>query len=100
MSEERQPAPPRRRGRLERIVGGSPAMVALRLALASLLVGIVMSVLGIEPGDILRWIERRIAWLTDMSFETLRAAFSYFLLGAAVVVPVWIVWRIVRLTRD
>ncbi len=87
------------RGRIERIIGGSVPGVLLRLAVLSLVTGVVMSVLGIHPGDIVAWIEGRIAWLATLSLDTVRAGAGYCLMGAAVVVPVWIVWRIFRVTR-
>ena len=96
---EERPIIGRQPSRIERIIGGSVAGVALRLVVLSFLVGVAMSVLGIHLADIAAWIEDRVFWLTTMSFETVRSAIGYFLLGAAVVVPIWILWRIFRITR-
>ena len=77
-----------------RIFGGSPLAVLGRLILVSILVGVVLSALGLDPFDIVRSIERLIRSIWDMGFEAFR-----WLLGAVIVVPIWIVLRLVNAPR-
>lgn len=84
---------------LQRFMGGSPAQVLLRLIVLSLVVGIVLSALGITPAEIIEratGIARRIS---AMGFGAIGSAWNYFLIGAAIVVPVWLVIRLLNLGR-
>ena len=82
-----------------RIFGGSPLAVLGRLILVSILVGVVLSALGLDPFDIVRSIERLIRSIWDMGFEAFRWLWRYLLLGAVIVVPIWIVLRLVNAPR-
>jgi|BarGraIncu00222A_1022003.scaffolds.fasta_scaffold07703_4 hypothetical protein len=82
------------------IFGGSPLAVLGRLILVSILVGVVLSVLGLDPFDIVRSIERLIRSIWDMGFDALRWLWRYFLLGAVIVIPIWLVMRIVKTSQE
>ena len=58
---------------LTRFLGGSPIAVAFRLILLSILVGVVLAAIGF---DAVNWLWR------------------YFLLGAVIVIPIWLLSRI------
>jgi hypothetical protein len=81
---------------LTRILGGSPLGTLARLVLLSIVVGFILAVAGVDPRDIFRSVERLIRQLLDLGLEPLRWLWHYFLLGAVLVVPIWLV---VRLTR-
>jgi hypothetical protein len=81
---------------LTRILGGSPLGVLARLVLLSIVVGFILHAAGLDPQDILRSIEELIRRVWNMGLEPLRWLWRYFLLGAAIVVPIWL---LVRLTR-
>jgi hypothetical protein len=81
---------------LSRILGGSPLGVLARLVLLSIVVGFILAAAGLDPRDILRSVEELIRRVWDMGLEPLRWLWHYFLLGAAVVVPVWLVIRLTR----
>ncbi len=74
--------------------GGHPGAVLLRLAMISLLVGILLSVLGLSPFDIVDSFIRMFQRIYDMGFEAIEGAVGYFLLGAVIVFPVWFVSRL------
>lgn len=78
-----------------RFLGGSPLTVMIRLGVVSLLVGALMSWLGIDAVDLLNDLERGLAHLYGTGFAALRDVGRTFLAGAAVVLPVWIVLRLV-----
>lgn len=74
--------------------GGHPGAVILRLAMISLLVGILLSVLGLSPYDIVDSVARLFQRIYDMGFEAIDWALRYFLLGAVIVFPIWFFARL------
>jgi Na+/H+-dicarboxylate symporter len=82
-----------------RIFGGSPLGVIVRLILVSILVGVVLSALGLDPFDIVQSIERLIRSIWNMGFDAVRWVWRYFLLGAVLVIPIWIITRFVNAPR-
>jgi hypothetical protein len=82
-----------------RIFGGSPLAVLGRLILISILVGVVLSALGVDPFDIVHSIERLISSIWNMGFDAVRWLWRYFLLGAVIVIPIWIIMRLVNAPR-
>lgn len=84
----------------DRIFGGNPATVIVRLILVSIVVGIALSALGIGPDNLfyhLNLIARR---LYDMGFGAIEWVFGYFLVGAMVVVPIWLIARLLGMGRS
>ena len=63
----------------------------VRLALASLAVGLVLAVLGVTPVDVLEGASGVVKGAWDAVSGVLGWAGSYVLLGALVVLPVWLV---------
>ena len=82
-----------------KIFGGSPLAVLARLILVSILVGVVMSALGLDPFDIVRSLERLVRSIGDMGFDAVRWLWGYFLLGAVLVIPVWLIMRLINAPR-
>ncbi len=82
---------------MERFFGGNPGVVFIRLAVISLIVGVVLSALGLSPYDIINSIRTLFQRIYDMGFDAIEWAFRYFLLGAAVVFPIWLIARIVKM---
>jgi hypothetical protein len=81
---------------MSRFLGGSPAMVVLRLIVLSVLVGVVLSALGLDPWNIIPSLRRLLVTLWDMGFEAVEWLWRYFLLGAVIVVPVWLIMRLLK----
>ena len=81
---------------VNRFLGGPALSVLARLVLLSIVVGVILSAIGLDPWNVLNSIERLIRDVWDMGFDALRWLWRYFLLGAALVVPIWL---LVRLTR-
>ena len=82
-----------------RIFGGTPLAVLARLVLVSILVGVILSALGLDPYDIVRSIERLFRSIWDMGFDAFRWLWRYFLLGAVIVIPIWLITRAVNAPR-
>jgi len=79
-----------------RLFGGSLVAALFRLVLLSILVGVVLSALGLDPWNILPSLRRFIQRIWEMGFDVLRWIWGYFLLGAIVVVPIWLIMRLYR----
>ena len=77
-----------------RFLGGSPTTVLVRLCAVSLIVGALMSWLGIDELDLIAELQRGFARLYGSGFAALRGLGGTVLAGAAVVVPVWLVLRV------
>jgi hypothetical protein len=63
----------------------------------SFVVGLVLSVLNIRPWQIYRWIEEVIEQIWSMGFALLADAAEYLVLGALIVVPIFLLMRLFRL---
>ena len=77
-----------------RLLGGSPGPILVKLIFLSLLVGAFMAFLDITP---LALVEGVVTWfrsIFDLSFETVRDLARWTLYGAMVVIPVWLVSRV------
>jgi uncharacterized protein DUF6460 len=81
---------------MTRFVGGSPLMVLVRLVLLSILVGVILNVLGFDPWNILPSIQRFVVGIWDMGFDAVRWIWRIFLLGAIIVIPIWLIIRLVK----
>ncbi len=85
---------PARDDTLSRFLGGSPLAVALRLVLLSVLVGVVLAVIGFDPWNIVYSIRRLFDWIYNLGFDAINGLWRYFLLGAVIVVPIWLISRL------
>ena len=82
---------------MERFFGGNPGAVLIRLTVVSLIVGILLSALGLSPYDIINSIKTLAQRIYDMGFDAVEWALRYFLLGAVVVFPIWLIARIIKM---
>lgn len=82
------------------LLGGNPLGVAVRLALLSIAAGIVMKALGINLRNFFDRINQLLRSLYDLGFEMFDWVLEYLLLGAIVVIPVWIVARLLSVAKD
>ena len=78
----------------DNLFGGNPLGVILRLVVLSIIVGIILSALDITPRDLIFRIRLLLQRAYDMGFGAVEWAVQYFLLGAVVVVPVWLLTRL------
>jgi hypothetical protein len=84
---------------MSRWVGGSPASVALRLVLLSILVGVILSALGLDPLNVWHSIQDLFLRIWNMGFDAVVWVWRYFLLGAVLVVPIWLIVRLAKGAR-
>jgi Family of unknown function (DUF6460) len=81
---------------VSRFLGGPPLAVLVRVVLLSIVVGVILQAAGLDPLNILHSIGKLAQQVWDMGFDAVRWVWRYFLLGAVLVVPIWL---LVRLTR-
>ena len=80
--------------------GGSPLAVLLRLALMSVVVGVALSALGINPRNFFDRINMLLRNLYDLGFGAIDWALQYLLVGAIIVVPIWLITRLLAVSRN
>jgi Family of unknown function (DUF6460) len=83
----------------ERYFGGSPGAVILKLAIASIMIGVVLSVFGFNPNNLYDAIIRLGDWIRSLGLDALNTVLRYLVLGAIIVVPLWFLSRIFSLFR-
>src|SRR2546429_9444772 len=81
---------------VSRFFGGPPLSVIFRLVLLSILIGVILQVLGLDPWNIFDSLRRLVLRVWDMGFDALRWLWRYLLLVAVVVVPIWLIVRLLR----
>lgn len=89
----------RSHGPVTRFLGDTPLRVAVKLVVLSVLVGAVMRFFGWRPRDVLIAIRDAVHDVWLMGSSALDSAFGWLLLGAAVVVPIFLVARLLSFRR-
>ncbi|MGH6836856.1 MAG: DUF6460 domain-containing protein [Methylocella sp.] len=102
---EQPPAPSGVRARpqdtaVTRFLGGSPGSVFLRLLFVSLIVGAFLMWLDIRPMDVFRAITDLIDRIWGLGFDAIRVVGDYILAGAAIVIPVWLILRLINMRNN
>lgn len=84
------------RSAMERFLGDTPLRVLFRLLLLSLIVGFVLSAFDLRPlelvVEIAAFLERAFIGI----FNSLGDFIGYILLGAVIVVPLWLIGRLTK----
>ena len=80
--------------RVSRFLGGPPLAVLGKLILLSILVGVVLAAIGFDPWNILHSIQMLFRRLWDLGFDAVNWLWRYFLLGAVIVIPIWLLSRL------
>ena len=84
---------------MTRFLGDSPLRVILKLLVVSFLVGLVMSAFDWSPFDVLEGLRDVFLDIWNMGFSALERFFRYFLLGAVIVVPAFLLLRLFSYRR-
>ena len=83
-----------------RFVGGSPVAVLLRLIVVSFVVGFLLDAFGLDPATLIDEVARTARRIIEYGFSDLRQFGRMLLTGAMVVVPVWIILRLLDAGRS
>ena len=84
---------------VQRFLGGPPLAVIGRLVLLSILVGVILAAIGLDPWNIIESVRALIVHVWTMGFDVVRWLCRYFLLGAVIVVPIWLLARLAKAPR-
>ena len=93
------PETPTTNNYVARFFGGPPLSAIFRLVLLSILIGVILEVLGLDPWNVIDSLRSLILRIWDMGFDAVRWLWRYLLLGAALVVPIWLVMRLMGIAR-
>ena len=77
-------------------LGGSPIAVFLRLAILSVLVGVFLSFFGVTVRNFFEVIDQFARNIYDLGFGAITGALDYLVLGAMLVIPIWLLIRFLR----
>ena len=99
MVQDRDGQAPQARDAVNRFFGGPPLAVVGRLVLLSILVGVILAAIGLDPWNIVESVRRLIVQVWTMGFDLVRWLWRYFLLGAVIVVPIWLLARLAKAPR-
>lgn len=81
-------------GSLQRFFGGPPGGVLVRLVFLSLLVGAFLAFLDITPLGLIHGVVDWVRSVFDLSFETVAEVGRWIISGAIVVIPLWLISRL------
>jgi hypothetical protein len=82
-----------------RFLGDTVGRTIIKLLVISVLVGMVMSVFNIAPFDVLYGIRDFFVRLWESGFAALGRFGDWLILGASIVVPVFIILRVLNYRR-
>ncbi|QRM54137.1 DUF6460 domain-containing protein [Sinorhizobium sp. BG8] len=82
-----------------RFLGDSPLRVLVKLVILSIAAGFLMSVFGLYPDDIILAVRNFVVDLWNTGFAALGRVGDYLVLGAVIVIPVFILIRILSFRR-
>ena len=85
---------------MTRFLGDHPVRVAVRLLLLSLVVGWVLRWLDLSPAELFSWASDRAHEVVDLGFDAVTRFGDTILLGAVVVVPVFLLSRLASRGRS
>lgn len=80
----------------ERFMGGSPLGVLVRLIVLSVVVGVILAWLNLTPIMVYERVRRVFENLFASGFDAVHTLGAYFLLGAVIVVPIWLIVRLFK----
>jgi hypothetical protein len=84
---------------VEKVLGDTFARTLLKLVVISLIVGFVMATFDIDPWGLIYTIRKFITDIWYNGFAALGAIGDYLILGGAIVLPVFIVIRLLSYRR-
>ncbi len=80
--------------KIEDILGGSPVAILVKLAIVSIVVGVILSATGLQPFDVLHGVKRLLIEFYNLGWGAVEQVLSWLLTGAVIVIPVWLLIRL------
>ncbi|MDW5315298.1 DUF6460 domain-containing protein [Rhizobium sp. PL01] len=84
---------------VNKFLGDTPGRIIVKLLVVSVIVGFLMTMFGWTPYGILYTVRNFFLDLWHSGFAALGSVGDYLLLGAAVVIPVFIILRVLSFRR-
>ena len=78
---------------MQKILGGNPLSIIFRLIVLSIIVGLILTLLGLSPFDLIDNVRVAFLQLYHMGYGAIGWIVRYFLIGAVIVIPVWLIGR-------
>ena len=79
---------------LDSFFGGPPAWVLLRLVILSLVLGVIMAALNLDVFKLFEGLRDLVEGILNLGWDAIESVLRYFLLGAAIVFPIWLIMRL------
>ncbi len=79
---------------MNRMLGDKPLSTIFRLIVLSVVVGVVLALFGMSPFELLDSLRVTLLRVYHMGYSAFGWLFQYFLLGAVIVVPIWLISRL------
>ena len=86
--------------RMNNFLGDTPFRIFLKLAIVSLVVGVVMRSFGWTAMDVVSAIRSFFVRIWNMGFSAIEQFADYLILGAAVVIPAFLILRLFAMRRQ
>lgn len=83
-------------GKITQFLGDTPSRTLVKLAVISFVVGIIMSSLNFTPVEVWYAIRDFFVRIYDLGFEAFGRIGKYFIYGALVVIPIFILMRVLK----
>ena len=85
---------------MDRFLGGPVVPTLLKLAIASIAVGVILAISGTKPIDLWYNFMDTVVRIWEMGFSLIETSFQYLLLGAVIVVPIFLAIRAIKLVGE
>ena len=85
--------------RIDEFLGDSLGRTIIRLAIISLVVGVILSAINVSPWEVWDAIREFFVSLYNLGFEAIWKIWRYFVWGAIIVVPIFILLRLLKMGR-
>lgn len=79
---------------MDKFFGGPIVPTLVKLIVASVCVGIMLAIFGLDPYSLWEDFLGTFVRIWDMGFDLIDWAWKYFLIGAIIVVPIWLAVRL------
>lgn len=83
----------------QHLFGQNPRETLIRLIFLSIFVGALMAIFRVTPIELFDIVNETIERLLADHFRLIRDIFRYFVYGAMIVVPIWLVLRLINVIR-
>ncbi len=79
---------------MKNILGASPRASIVKFIILSICVGAFLAWSGFTPRSLLFALQRGFEDVFGVGFDALKNIFQYFLYGAVIVLPIWVLTRV------